>query len=184
MMLGSRRVQSRSKIDVIDRFFSWGETTLCPHDAMKDSFPLEEDNLDYVFNSVESFACREDIVAEDDQYLTTGQARTIQRDNSLIEVCSSISAKLNKNLPRNNNTSQQRQIKPIGESGDILDYCFDNLESYACGEEATTEVVKNTKKPRRFTSRVTDVKCLSSSGSEADNEVLLFYRPNQCRDDA
>merc|ERR1711865_842081 len=56
---GRRYVQSRSKEDVIERFFTWGETACCPAMAVDDLLEEQKDPdvLDYVFDNVESFTC-------------------------------------------------------------------------------------------------------------------------------
>lgn len=179
-MVGSRHVQSRSKTDVIDRFFSWGETTFCPHDAVKDSIPLQEDSLDYVFDGVESFVCRNGAANDE---MPIGQPLTLQRDNSLIEACNSIQAKFVKTKTKTAKettttaAAERRDIKPIGERGDILDFCFEHVESYACGERATGEL-NLTDMTHRGT-RTTRKSPSPTPKEEAEDEVHLYYRPNQ-----
>jgi hypothetical protein len=171
-MVGSHLVPSRSKSDMIDRFFSWGEKTFCPHDTVKNTIPLQEDNLDFVFEQVESLVCREDVM-EDKQ--TRGQPVTFKRDNSLVEACNSIQAKLvkRKSSPEME-TSKRRNGKMMGEGRDVLDYCFDHVESYACGENATGTLVLTEEKSRRGTETVVS----PSPMEDIESEIHLYYRPS------
>ncbi|KAG7343053.1 hypothetical protein IV203_020998 [Nitzschia inconspicua] len=169
-MVGSRQVvQSRSKADVVDRFFSWGETTFCPHDAVKDSIPLQEDNLDYVFNHMESFICREDVTES-----PSNPPATLERENSLVEACKNVQAKLIKRNEMKAIPSCHKSKSAVGERRDILDYCFDHLESFACGEKATGSfglidvTQRGAKKPSTTPPK-----------EEIEDEVHLYYRPTQ-----
>jgi hypothetical protein len=173
-MVGFRPVQSRSKADVLDRFFSWGESTFCPHDAVKDSIPLQEDNLDFVFEHVESLVCREDVTEEK---MARGQTVSLQRDNSLIEACNSIQAKIVKRTSASGAKTSQRDGKPIGEKSDILDYCFDQVESYACGEHATGTLVLTEMTPPGGREPI-NKGASPSPKEEIESEVHLYYRPS------
>jgi hypothetical protein len=175
-MVESRRVvQSRAKSDVIDRIFSWGEATFCPYDAMKDSIPLQEDNLDYVFDHVESFVCREDVTESE---IPTGRPMTLQRDNSLVEACNSLQAKFIEKKTLQDTTTLQHDIQPIGERGDILDYCFEHVETYACGEKATGSLDFMEKTHRGTRTIKTSPSPSPSLKEELEDEVHLYYRPN------
>lgn len=152
----SRRVvQSRSKDDVIERFFSQFEVTLCPYILTENSKVLNEDApvLDYVFESVESFTCAEDaphLLLEEAAGMATDdgdqhrQPHTLQRDNSLVEPCPQgfpvtletrrRGGKITSTTTGNN----KKKIQPLGKEGDLIDYVFDRTEAYACGPEAAT----------------------------------------------
>jgi hypothetical protein len=167
-MLATRAVQARCKDDVLERFFEWSETAFCPHNITKDEIPPEEDVLDYVFEHVESFAC-----AQDDERLSNGQPRTLQRDNSLVDGYPTM-------------THRGRQIQPLGQERDILDSCFEQIEAYAC-KEGDEQLYS--KKSNRFTLR----RELRTGGAigvsrkfeeayaelEAQDEIQLYFRPNR-----
>jgi hypothetical protein len=173
-MVGSHPVQSRPKPDVLDRFFSWGESTFCSHDAVKGTIPLREDNLDFVFEHVESLVCREDVAADK---MPRGQALKLERDNSLIEACTTLQAKIvKKKSAWEVEPSQRRDGKPTGEKRDVLDYCFDHVESYACGENATGSLVLKEKTHRRRQTNKTVVS--PSLKEEVEDEVHLYFRPS------
>jgi hypothetical protein len=171
-MIGSRpvHVQSRSKSDVIDRFFTWGETTFCPHEAIRDIIPLEEDNLDFVFEHVELLVCRENVA---EVKMSRGHPVTIQRDNSLIEACNSIQAK----IVKSKETSLRRDDKPVGDKRDVLDYCFDHVESYACGDNATGNLDLTEKNSHPFRETI-KTSASPSPKEEMEDEVHLYYRPS------
>eukprot|EP00751_Fragilariopsis_kerguelensis_P009309 CAMPEP_0170790850 /NCGR_PEP_ID=MMETSP0733-20121128/20754_1 /TAXON_ID=186038 /ORGANISM="Fragilariopsis kerguelensis, Strain L26-C5" /LENGTH=374 /DNA_ID=CAMNT_0011138587 /DNA_START=46 /DNA_END=1170 /DNA_ORIENTATION=- len=139
----SRIVQSRSKTDVIERFFSWSETTFCPHHTGKIPFSQadgrkDEDMLEYVFDNVESFTCAAPPLTD----RNGKQPVLADKRNS------------NSNNTSNNNTNthylnedenslveegqvplQGRPRRAVRHSGDdMLDYCFDHVESLVCTE--------------------------------------------------
>mmetsp|Transcript_29816 Transcript_29816/g.55936 ORF Transcript_29816/g.55936 Transcript_29816/m.55936 type:complete len:183 (+) Transcript_29816:176-724(+) len=179
-MTGSVRVQSRSKTDLIDRIFEWSEGALCPHHVTPESTPPEETTLDYVFEHVESFVCREDVpqdelAEQEGQRGHSYQLPSLQRDNSLVEVCDGVPEKLN---------TTRINVKPMGEKGDLLDYCFEHVESYACGEAATGELDLTGNSGREGSSakmRLKPGKMYSQSSAEMEDEVQLYYRPPQRR---
>jgi hypothetical protein len=140
MVAAKRRgVQSRSKDDVIERFFQWGETALCPPaDEDKMDTTTDPDVLDYVFESVESFTCAADAphvaaaAAGRELLLLSDNAcdgMSLQRDNSLIEQG-----------PNGQPTqlvvtkSKTTTTTTTPGAGDLLDYCFEHVESYVCTE--------------------------------------------------
>lgn len=168
-MLANRRVQGRSKDDVLERFFEWSENAFCPHTITKGELPTEEDVLDYVFEHVESFSCVDDV-----ERLPNGQPRTVERDNSLIEGYLALAS------PRG------IQIQPFGQQGDMLDVCFEQIEAYACkeGEESPCR-----QKSNRFNLGRQIRRSVGASGIhrkfeeayaelEAQNEMQLYFRPN------
>ena len=165
-MTGSRRVvQSRSKDDVLERLFGFIESKTCSDVQV----PAEEDALDDVFNHVESFVCRgEDAVPTEG---SDNQPMMLQRDNSLIEACNSVSSKFKLRSPR------VPSLQPVGEKGDALDVLFDNAESYMCGENATGELDVGAGKPRG-TGAVTS-SASSIVEDEADGQIQLYYRPER-----
>lgn len=165
-MTGSRRVQSRSKEDVIERFFSWAEDAVC-RDNVKEFAP-EEDNLDYVFDNVESFVCRgDDAVSKESSDV---RPMTLQRDNSLTEACNSVSSKFKAR------SSRAPSLKPVGEKGDILDYCFDQVESYTCGEDATGELELL---PKNYRGKRVPSSASSIADEGAEDQIQLYYRPDR-----
>ena len=163
-MVGSQRhVQSRSKEDVIDRFFTFFEAKVCSDIPVSE----EPDRLDDVFEKVESFACRGDdgVVPTDSSDI---QPRMLNRDNSmmdnsLIEACNSVSSKWKQKSFR------APTLKPVGEKGDIVDVVFGQVESYTCGETGELDFVPQ---QPRGSHRVS-----AANSIVADDEVQLYYRP-------
>jgi len=143
--------------DVIERFFSWGETAFCAPRSIE-SLANEKaevpDVLDYVFEHVESFTCTEGPESESyepQQYKSpheqllhqqlvrrkqgyVGSVKdssfdlSLRRENSLVESGSNGVPYI---LPTTRNPSS---IERFGQDGDILDYCFDHVESFVCTE--------------------------------------------------
>ena len=133
---GGRVVQSRSKDDVIERLFQWGETAFCaPRDKKFLATEVVEDPdvLDYVFDTVESFTCAEGApnYAKDGQLLLVDSfnedANSLKLDTSQVETTTTTTTL----KPHNN-------VAAFGKEGDLLDYCFEHVESYieahACTE--------------------------------------------------
>lgn len=84
------------------------------------------------------------------------QPHTLQRDNSLVEKGPSgaaVTLNTTRRAPRTTATAAGRNssrissssgknkmmIQPLGSEGDILDYCFENAESYTCGQDGTSD---------------------------------------------
>ena len=150
-------MQSRSKEDVIERFFTWGETACCPTMAVEDLLEEQKDPdvLDYVFDNVESFTCVSPPVTASSSsnhdkdaaaaavaatltaagataqqvlpilYETLSQVGSLRCDNSLIEAGSLPVAEQEQNTTNNYNHNG---------SSDMLDSCFDKVESFVCTE--------------------------------------------------
>jgi hypothetical protein len=158
-------VQSRSKEDVIDRFFSWAEEAVCRDVSISE----EEDKLDHVFEHVESFVCRGDDTPPPKETVK-GDHMALHRDNSLLEACNSVSSKFKARK------QHAPSLKPVGEKGDILDYCFDQVETYACGEGATgdLDLLPKSRSGIRLTSSASSI---ADVGGE--DEIHLYYRPNR-----
>jgi hypothetical protein len=173
-MLATRRVQARSKDDVLERFFEWSETAFCPHTITNDELPPPEDVLDYLFEHVETFTC-----AEEADRLASGQPRTLERDNSLIE-----------GYPSMVGTHRGCQVEPLGHEGDMLDVCFEQIEAYACkeGEEDSYRKKSNRFSMRRQrrsvgTSAIRRKFEEAYADLEAQDEIQLYYRPNRSTSD-
>jgi hypothetical protein len=126
--------------------------------------PDEEDLLDYVFENVESTVCRGDAGTENEakeNELDGGSIHSLRRDNSLIDredVESDMSTDGNYQEPRKDDlhfewrtgkivkNSKQNAPKrttktrePLDGNPDLLDYVFQNTESFVCGESITPE---------------------------------------------
>lgn len=173
-MTAIRRVNARTQDDVIERFFEWSEKAFCPHHETKDKLPLEEDVLDYVFEQVHSFACAEDAMRDT---LTTGQPRTLQRDNSLIE--SGVEG-----YPASD--YRVRRIQPFGQEGDFLDTCFEQVEAYTCKEGAEQAYPRKSAlftfgRGRRAGGRGGTSRKFEEvyAELEADDEIQLYFRPTR-----
>lgn len=146
---------------------------MCPT-AVQESIPAKEDELDYVFDHVESFVCRGDDVTQGRNDTPSGQPRSLTRDNSIIDnnsileaACQSVSSKYKKK------TQRARSVKPMGEKGDILDLCFDQVESYACGE-ATGELDNLPSRNQGTRSSIVS----SLPENEPEDEIQLYFTPN------
>jgi hypothetical protein len=153
-------VKPRSNSDFIDTFFTWTEESLCAHEVTVHSVPPEVDTLDNIFETVESFVCKQGADHDD---TAGGSPTTLDRNNSLLEECDRVQENLKVKK------AQRRSVKPIGEEGDILDVAFNHLESYACGEKATGDLDLLAKSHMRAS---------EVPAHEIDDEIQLFYRPN------
>lgn len=178
-MVSSRRiVNARTKEDVVDRFFHHFESLL-PQGSVK-NIPLEEDKLDFMCNVVESYTC---LPHAEEEEIADERPTTLQRDNSLIEACNSVHAKFlkqKKASKSSQSTSLQRDIKPLGQKGDLLDVVFDSAETYACGAEATGDLEPGegfTTTTHRGSTGVRP-RVDFSKVEEADEVLHLYYRPN------
>ena len=119
----------------------------CPHHVTEEYIPPEENSLDYVFEHVESFACKggddddDDGVVDPYNTVAAGQypsaSPLVARDNSLVE--SYKGGLTHKFAPQLNNSSRAAVNKaPLGTKGDLLDYrSSKNVESFTCGDAAT-----------------------------------------------
>jgi hypothetical protein len=173
-MKAAHLAQTRSDFGAIERFFEWSESTLCPHpDVTKDSVPPEETALDYVFEHIESFACRDEIPKEEET--TQNPSLTLARENSLVEY-----AKGRPNALKN----ERQQVNKFGEDGDLLDYCFEHVESYACGQAATGDLDLSGKSSTRRASTGKDrnrEKTRMVPGCDSEDAIQLYFRPEQRR---
>ena len=137
--------------DVLDRLFSGWENVFCAPRSMETyakEVPEEPDVLDYVFEHVESFTCADETASyQDDPFFTqptNAEFRDqphfrefsdakgsfdIKRENSLVEEGPNGAPELL------TTTRPQRRIASLGEEGDLLDYCFEHVESYVCNTE-------------------------------------------------
>ena len=137
--------------DVLDRLFSGWENVFCAPRSMETyakEVPEEPDVLDYVFEHVESFTCADETASyQDDPFFTQPRhaefenqphfrefsdakgSFDIKRENSLVEEGPNGAPELL------TTTRPQRRIASLGEEGDLLDYCFEHVESYVCNTE-------------------------------------------------
>jgi len=154
-------VNGRSSNDVLERFFEWGEAAFCPGlmykpDELPENFG-EPDVLDYVFEHVESFTCRDNgpegsgievgdkglLVKEGNKGVGNNsfdENFSLVRDNSLVERDGT-----NGRPTRLATTRKSPKIVPLGQEGDLLDYCFEHVESFVCNEG--NEVMPNSSAP-------------------------------------
>ena len=193
---GSPQVQSRERVDFIDRFFEWSEGALCPHHVTEEYISPEENSLDYVFEHVESFACKggddddDDGVVDPYNTVAAGQypsaSPLVARDNSLVE--SYKGGQPNKFAPQLNNSSRAAVNKaPLGTKGDLLDYCFENVESFTCGDAATGNLedeVLQQKQRRGVSFQTSPVLARSQSMTELnhhepEDHIQLYYKPTK-----
>jgi len=139
----SRIVQSRSKTDVIERFFSWSETTFCPHHTGKIPFSQadgrkDEDMLEYVFDNVESFTCaapsltdrngKQPFLADNKRNSNSSNSNSNNNTHYLNEDENSL-------VEEGQVPVKGRPRRAVRHSGDdMLDYCFDHVESLVCTE--------------------------------------------------
>mmetsp|Transcript_27520 Transcript_27520/g.31556 ORF Transcript_27520/g.31556 Transcript_27520/m.31556 type:complete len:376 (+) Transcript_27520:140-1267(+) len=139
----SRIVQSRSKTDVIERFFSWSETTFCPHHTGKIPFSQadgrkDEDMLEYVFDNVESFTCaappltdrngKQPFLADNKRNSNSSNSNSNNNTHYLNEDENSL-------VEEGQVPVKGRPRRSVRHSGDdMLDYCFDHVESLVCTE--------------------------------------------------
>jgi hypothetical protein len=158
---------TRSNInkDVLDLVFEWTEKIMCPSGdttnrssaaaAIQDE--PDEDMLDYVFDHVESFTCRDKIAgdrrARDDEYPGV-EPSDFTRDNSLVEEGPPMETIRPVRQPRGGgqrqqqrsapapveHTSQQQQLAlsspapPVDGDNDLIDYVFEHVESFVCAD--------------------------------------------------
>ena len=76
----------------------------------------------------------------------------------------------------------QRKIKPFGQQGDVVDYVFENVESYACNEKMPDDrkmltssmpaVTPEQENHRGVASRIQHV-------YEPEDEIQLYFRPKK-----
>jgi hypothetical protein len=178
----SPRVQSRDRVDFIDRFFEWSEGALCPHHVTKEYISPEENSFDYVFEHVESFACNDggnDGIVESktnaEAYPYTGHPSPLAaRDNSLVDTYKGDQPKKFVS-PRNSSVV----AKPVlGKKGDFLDYCFENVESFACGDAATGDLDDDVLH-KRNSAVVQSGRVARSSHHEPEDAIQLYYKPKR-----
>lgn len=118
----------------------------------------------------ESFSCRQDEKEPDVQYTEHG---IIKRDNSLLEADA-----YGRPLPQR----IERKIQPLGQQGDLVDYVFENVESYTCNEGTpddwkSSRSVAPAETPdsqgyRGIQSRIQHV-------YEPEDEIQLYFRPKR-----
>lgn len=141
--------QARSQ-DALERFFSGWESAFCAPrsiEALSNEVVVEPDVLDYVFEHVESFSCADESLMNDPFYHRTSPNRpqkgfmdgptdsfdlSLKRENSLVEQGPN-------GAPVYVATPTGRAISRFGEEGDLLDYCFEHVESYVCTDAREVE---------------------------------------------
>lgn len=146
-----REMTNAKSRDVLDRFFSGWENVFCAPRSMESyakDVPDEPSVLDYVFEHVESFTCADETASyQNDPFFTQSRhaefgdephfrefsdrkdSFDIRRENSLVEQGPN-------GAPELLTTTRQRgRISSLGEEGDLLDYCFEHVESYVCNTD-------------------------------------------------
>ena len=140
--------QSHQNDTVLDRFFAGWENVFCaPRSMEKYSKEVAEepDVLDYVFEHVESFTCADEESYQNDPFFarplpygeyphfrefppeSKDEEFELKRENSLVEQGPNGAPALLAVTKR-----QPSLIAKMGEEGDLLDYCFEHVESYVC----------------------------------------------------
>lgn len=138
-------IDSNHKPDFLERFFSGWENAFCAPrsvEALSKEAPGEPDVLDYVFDHVESYTCAGSSMEEEyppppgyerrEQNSLDGSKYSLElvRDNSLLEHEQSGAPKYLEPL----DARQNSLLSSLGHEGDILDLCFERVESYVCTE--------------------------------------------------
>lgn len=154
-------------MDAFESMFEWAETSFCPA-AMRNYKPESKpDTLDYVFDHVESFTCRQEEKEPDVVY---NRPMGLARDNSLLLPESSSGPTRKSNEPT---------IKPFGQRGDLVDYVFEHVESYACNEatpdDSTTLKTIFQSVPPKNVHRSSQYQ--AQSVNETEDEIQLYFRP-------
>eukprot|EP00531_Pseudo-nitzschia_arenysensis_P008532 CAMPEP_0116134262 /NCGR_PEP_ID=MMETSP0329-20121206/10551_1 /TAXON_ID=697910 /ORGANISM="Pseudo-nitzschia arenysensis, Strain B593" /LENGTH=247 /DNA_ID=CAMNT_0003628959 /DNA_START=32 /DNA_END=775 /DNA_ORIENTATION=+ len=146
---GESSLSNRSP-DLLERFFSGWEGVFCTTrsvETLSKQVVEEPILLDYVFDHVESFTCADDMSYQDDPFLLTPSRRqhthpgypedaskdsydlALKRENSLVEQGPN-------GAPAYMLTTRQpNRIAGCGKEGDLLDYCFEHVESFVCNNE-------------------------------------------------
>ena len=154
----NNRKGSQNHPDALERFFGGWEAAFCgaPRSiqTLATEVVEEPDVLDYVFEHVESFTCTDDRSLRNDPFAqprldpphnpspqmmyakgsnnNSFDDLSLRRENSLLEEGPN-------GAPTYLATARRRppsRISKLGDEGDLLDYCFEHVESYVC---ATTE---------------------------------------------
>lgn len=189
----NRMKESREKRpDVLDVVFGWAERAFCPTSLINKAIAdgEDEDTLDYVFEHVESFVCREqEERAEPDvlyienglarQHVIFGQGDSMTRDNSLIEERPSP----NDEAVR---STTKRTIKPLGHQGDVIDYVFEHVESFVCSEEMPTAEQYQRDRYQPDVDEFDDMvyraaKHRIETIRDPEDEIQVYFRPKRLR---
>lgn len=193
-------VPSRSKDDVLERFFSWSEAAICPYIVPRDAKLEDAPVMDYVFENVESFVCAEQaphmlledaetssLVGGDDGY----HPHRLERDNSLVEVGPNGHSGVPSVTRRGGNqrgrggVQTRTKIQPLGSEGDILDYVFEKTESYTCGPEGpsgrviSVPATKSNRSGRKSDGKHRKMPRKPTRSYKMEDEVQLYFRPNR-----
>jgi hypothetical protein len=150
----------RSHPDVLERFFSGWEATFCAPRSIKslaNEADEEPDVLDYVFEHVESFTCTEGSLNNDPFFTAppyAQQQQQQQQQHAFYDGSTTTKDSFDLSLRRENSlveegpngtptylatTRQPSLLAKLGEEGDLLDYCFEHVESYVCTEVREVE---------------------------------------------
>eukprot|EP00533_Pseudo-nitzschia_delicatissima_P004663 CAMPEP_0116111360 /NCGR_PEP_ID=MMETSP0327-20121206/18406_1 /TAXON_ID=44447 /ORGANISM="Pseudo-nitzschia delicatissima, Strain B596" /LENGTH=248 /DNA_ID=CAMNT_0003604591 /DNA_START=72 /DNA_END=818 /DNA_ORIENTATION=- len=147
--------------DLIERFFSGFEGVFCAPrsvEALSKEIAEEPILLDYVFDHVESFTCAtDDLSYQNDPFLLTPTRGhhhggfpedgskadsydfALKRENSLVEQGPN-------GAPAYMATTRQpARIAACGTEGDLLDYCFEHVESFVCNNNEDEPYSSNNK---------------------------------------
>lgn len=189
--------------DLLDRFFSGWENAFCAPrsvEALAREVPSEKNVLDYVFDHVESYTCSGSSI-EEEYPEPRGRSLELVRDNSLLEQEQTGPLRFVAPLDARNHSL----LSNLGHEGDILDRCFDRVESFVCSEggEVSQFKGKSQQPPRRNTTnqhRTSEPESSHPIPSEIstqrrrkkkkrrpkqnmypdeEDNILLYYRPVQ-----
>ena len=143
----------------------------------KDTPEPKVDTLDYVFEHVESFTCRDEKQSEPNVLLveqdTALKNHTFDRDNSLLQTD-------HRGRPAELNT-QRKTKKQLGKEGDMLDYVFEHTESFICGEDGPEGATQQAQYVAEQRSDVTykAAKQRVQNIYEPEDEIQLYYKPQR-----
>ena len=150
---GESTITKRSP-DLIERFFSGFEGVFCAPrsvEALSKEVVEEPVLLDYVFDHVESFTCAtDDLSYQNDPFLLTptrGHHHGFPEDGSKTDSYDFALKRENSLLEQGPNgapsfmvtTRQPARIAACGTEGDVLDYCFEHVESFVCNNSEPEE---------------------------------------------
>jgi len=153
------KIIKRDNPDVLECFFAGWEAAFCgaPRSIQTLATEAVEEPgvLEYVFEHVESFTCTDDRSLSNDPFSHNHNHNQhnqhafyekgnnsnsnnsfdlqLRRENSLLEEGPN-GAPTYLSTVRTRRNSQSSLISKLGEEGDLLDYCFEHVESYVCTE--------------------------------------------------
>lgn len=125
--------QSRSKCDFMEQFFSWSDTVFCRHHTSTGTIPfskpdgkLNDDNmLEFVFENAESFTS---CVPPSD-----GNGKSLLLPDDKNDNYNPNNEDHNSLFEQGQGQGQGRAVRQSSDH-DLLDFCFDHVESLVCTE--------------------------------------------------